>query len=242
MPPRSRGSIVLSGSPSPQARSPRNSSSYEGSRTLAPRVGFEPTTLRLTAECSTIELPRNEAEPPRTAGHAERRPARVSGTPRPVKRSTVWGAWSAPDGPRAATRTSAVRACGRPPRARHRHDAERAPAPPLLQRSQRRRGIARVYEPHALGVGLGQQHGSAVAKALDPRPQPARMAAVGPALHHGQSQRQRRYATGASLELQLRLDGALAHAVRPLAMVARPGSGLGHERRVGVGLTERRAP
>ena len=26
---------------------------------LAPRVGLEPTTLRLTAECSTIELPRN---------------------------------------------------------------------------------------------------------------------------------------------------------------------------------------
>ena len=28
---------------------------------LAPRVGLEPTTLRLTAECSTIELPRNTA-------------------------------------------------------------------------------------------------------------------------------------------------------------------------------------
>ncbi len=27
---------------------------------LAPRVGLEPTTLRLTAECSTIELPRNQ--------------------------------------------------------------------------------------------------------------------------------------------------------------------------------------
>src|SRR5207248_2466958 len=27
----------------------------------APRVGFEPTTSRLTAGCSTIELPRNEA-------------------------------------------------------------------------------------------------------------------------------------------------------------------------------------
>jgi hypothetical protein len=26
---------------------------------LAPRVGFEPTTLRLTAECSTVELPRS---------------------------------------------------------------------------------------------------------------------------------------------------------------------------------------
>jgi len=26
---------------------------------MAPRVGFEPTTLRLTAECSTVELPRS---------------------------------------------------------------------------------------------------------------------------------------------------------------------------------------
>lgn len=25
---------------------------------MAPRVGFEPTTLRLTAGCSTVELPR----------------------------------------------------------------------------------------------------------------------------------------------------------------------------------------
>ena len=29
---------------------------------LAPRVGFEPTTLRLTAECSTVELPRSAFE------------------------------------------------------------------------------------------------------------------------------------------------------------------------------------
>ena len=29
-------------------------------RFLAPRVGFEPTTLRLTAGCSAVELPRNE--------------------------------------------------------------------------------------------------------------------------------------------------------------------------------------
>ena len=26
---------------------------------MAPRVGFEPTTYRLTAECSAVELPRN---------------------------------------------------------------------------------------------------------------------------------------------------------------------------------------
>jgi hypothetical protein len=29
---------------------------------LAPQVGFEPTTLRLTAGCSTIELLRNTRE------------------------------------------------------------------------------------------------------------------------------------------------------------------------------------
>ena len=29
------------------------------SASLAPRVGLEPTTTRLTAECSTIELSRN---------------------------------------------------------------------------------------------------------------------------------------------------------------------------------------
>lgn len=28
-------------------------------RNMAPRVGFEPTTYRLTADCSAIELPRN---------------------------------------------------------------------------------------------------------------------------------------------------------------------------------------
>ena len=28
---------------------------------VAPRAGFEPATLRLTAGCSTVELPRNEA-------------------------------------------------------------------------------------------------------------------------------------------------------------------------------------
>jgi hypothetical protein len=31
---------------------------YAGKR-MAPQVGFEPTTLRLTAECSTIELLRS---------------------------------------------------------------------------------------------------------------------------------------------------------------------------------------
>ena len=31
---------------------------------LAPQVGLEPTTLRLTAECSTIELLRSKMDPP----------------------------------------------------------------------------------------------------------------------------------------------------------------------------------
>ena len=30
---------------------------------MAPRVGFEPTTLRLTAGCSTVELSRNKVCP-----------------------------------------------------------------------------------------------------------------------------------------------------------------------------------
>jgi hypothetical protein len=37
---------------------------------LAPQVGFEPTTLRLTAECSTIELLRSVGSAPK----ARRRP------------------------------------------------------------------------------------------------------------------------------------------------------------------------
>ena len=31
----------------------------EPDKKITPRVGLEPTTLRLTAECSTIELSRN---------------------------------------------------------------------------------------------------------------------------------------------------------------------------------------
>ena len=33
------------------------------SKKMAPRVGLEPTTTRLTAGCSTIELSRSEFEP-----------------------------------------------------------------------------------------------------------------------------------------------------------------------------------
>src|SRR5262249_43820308 len=34
-----------------------------GGSGLAPRTGFEPVTLRLTAACSTVELPRNGVAP-----------------------------------------------------------------------------------------------------------------------------------------------------------------------------------
>jgi hypothetical protein len=37
---------------------------------LAPEVGLEPTTLRLTAECSAIELLRSVLERERNASHA----------------------------------------------------------------------------------------------------------------------------------------------------------------------------
>ena len=37
---------------------------------MAPRVGFEPTASRLTADCSTTELPRTTRIPPAPPGHA----------------------------------------------------------------------------------------------------------------------------------------------------------------------------
>ena len=52
---------------------------------LAPRVGLEPTTLRLTAECSTIELPRTKL-----AGRLHFTPARSSRSlPRQIKRTAT---------------------------------------------------------------------------------------------------------------------------------------------------------
>ncbi len=42
---------------------------------MAPRVGFEPTTRRLTAGCSTTELPRNSA----CAGGADPRRGAIAG-------------------------------------------------------------------------------------------------------------------------------------------------------------------
>src|SRR5579871_1699138 len=49
---------------------------------LAPQVGFEPTTLRLTAECSTIELLRSKVGTPylnRARGRVSNRTARAGG-------------------------------------------------------------------------------------------------------------------------------------------------------------------
>jgi hypothetical protein len=44
--------------PSFQIKKALQHSSQRADDFLAPRVGFEPTTLRLTAGCSTVELPR----------------------------------------------------------------------------------------------------------------------------------------------------------------------------------------
>ena len=53
---------------------------------MAPQVGFEPTTVRLTAECSTTELLRNNIMFPKTHYHgvyesAWRRPTLTGGNP-----------------------------------------------------------------------------------------------------------------------------------------------------------------
>jgi hypothetical protein len=41
---------------------------------MAPRVGFEPTTNRLTAGCSTAELPRNNGMPSRGGALSRKAP------------------------------------------------------------------------------------------------------------------------------------------------------------------------
>src|SRR6185436_17183578 len=77
----------------------------QGLRTLAPRVGFEPTTLRLTAGCSAVELPRNGLGSPRawyrqgarveTGGAVYGRPSRaVKRAPIPRSPAPVRGARS----------------------------------------------------------------------------------------------------------------------------------------------------
>src|SRR5690349_11576345 len=51
------------------------------SNNLAPRVGLEPTTLRLTAECSTIELPRNDSTQALSLEQTPPRDVNFSGVP-----------------------------------------------------------------------------------------------------------------------------------------------------------------
>src|SRR5258706_4110367 len=54
---------------------------------LAPRVGFEPTTLRLTAGCSAVELPRKVVWGPRRPTHGRgRRSSLLTGSARGQER------------------------------------------------------------------------------------------------------------------------------------------------------------
>ena len=48
-----------------------------GFEDLAPQVGFEPTTLRLTAECSTVELLRNRRAGLQLLDHSRYRPVKL---------------------------------------------------------------------------------------------------------------------------------------------------------------------
>src|SRR5207249_6252276 len=59
---RSRTPLTLRSAPegSPKGDSSGTSTKSAEIKELAPRPGLEPGTLRLTAECSTIELPRND--------------------------------------------------------------------------------------------------------------------------------------------------------------------------------------
>lgn len=47
---------------------------------MAPRAGFEPATLRLTAGCSAVELPRNEVGRPERGRDVSAGPAAPDGT------------------------------------------------------------------------------------------------------------------------------------------------------------------
>src|SRR5437763_17042417 len=59
---RSRTPLTLRSAPEgfPKGDSSGASTKSAEIKELAPRPGLEPGTLRLTAECSTIELPRND--------------------------------------------------------------------------------------------------------------------------------------------------------------------------------------
>jgi hypothetical protein len=57
---------------------------------VAPGVGFEPTTLRLTAGCSAVELPRTVACPPRPSRDSRRTVARTFRLLRDAVRARVF--------------------------------------------------------------------------------------------------------------------------------------------------------
>lgn len=59
-----------------QATCPPKRAQPNALKKLAPRVGFEPTTSRLTAGCSTAELPRNSRYGLECAGHSKCRAPR----------------------------------------------------------------------------------------------------------------------------------------------------------------------
>ncbi len=65
--PRPAEILVVGGKRNPAGVSRRGESNQPENekRRMAPRVGFEPTTNRLTAGCSTTELPRNSSCAPR---------------------------------------------------------------------------------------------------------------------------------------------------------------------------------
>jgi hypothetical protein len=64
---RFRAARRTSAAGGPQCEKPPQRIALRGPSNVAPRVGFEPTTLRLTAGCSAVELPRNKANASRLA-------------------------------------------------------------------------------------------------------------------------------------------------------------------------------
>ena len=85
---------------------------------LAPRAGFEPATLRLTAGCSAVELPRNSGPPPAGAGAGAARSAAHARLTANRNRSGNRPHGQSPRGPRAS--------CHPPRPGRSRHAARQA--------------------------------------------------------------------------------------------------------------------
>ncbi len=62
----------MSKTPPQRSREMSRAENFNEIKGLAPRVGFEPTTSRLTAGCSTTELPRIRALVVKSAGYTGR--------------------------------------------------------------------------------------------------------------------------------------------------------------------------